>query len=166
MGFPLWRGTTKQIMGFLTCHRWARSRGKSTNLGCAPCCRRWAPSPWKSMAVGCPPWFHRRALSLGRADGLFPLGRAGEGALLVVAVDEVWLGSCGSQASVAERVLQKWQKGLDGNVGWQILNSEPEEISGGAMDKIDDGWTRGVGVGHLTCDTARLRASLLMTSMS
>ena len=26
---------------------------------------------------------------LGRADGLFPLGRAGEGALLVVAIDEV-----------------------------------------------------------------------------
>ena len=63
MGFPLWRGTAKQIMGFLTCHRWARSRGKSTDPGCAPCCRRWAPSPWKSMAVGCPPWCRRRALS-------------------------------------------------------------------------------------------------------
>ena len=146
MGFPLWRGTAKQIMGFLTCHRWVRSRGKSMDPGCAPCCRRWAPSPWKSTTVGCPPNVADGLFPLGRADGLFPLGRDGESALLVVAVDEVWLGSCGSQASVAERVLQKWQKGLDGDVEWQIVDSEPEEISGKAMDEIDGGWTpRGWG---------------------
>ncbi len=29
--------------------------------------------------------------------------------------------------------------GLDGDVEWQIVDSEPEEISGGAMDEIDGG---------------------------
>ena len=31
------------------------------------------------------------------------------------------------------------KRGLDGDEGWQILDSEPEEISGGAMDEIDGG---------------------------
>ena len=85
--------------------------------------------------------------------------------LLVVAVDEVWLGSWGSQASVAERVLQKWRKGLHGDEGWQIVHNEPHEISSRAIDEIDACRTWGIGGGKLNCDIARVKPSLLKTSM-
>ena len=145
MGFPLWRGTAKQIMGFLTCHRWARSRGKSTDPRCTPCCRRWTCSPWKNMAIGCPPWCRRRVLSPWKSRwalspwnsqrGYPPHGRRRLGLTW-----KLWIPSQGRRACPSEMTKGAWWRCRMEN-SWQRARGDQRQGHGWDRRRLNPrGW--------------------------